>query len=514
MSHRKALTLEEKVALIKDNQNGHGLSVRQLADNYKISKISAANIRRRSEEFLADYSSNSNKGIKRKLKDENRQKIDEIVFEWFAQQRAKQIPFSDPILQEKARQVAEQLGYTTETFKASNGWLEKFRSRHAISFRTINGESASVDDSAVEEWVQRLSTKLDGFNENDVFNADETGLFYRATPDRSLVLSKEECKGGKKSKERLTVFLCSYLTGTEKLKPVVIGSSQRPRCLKNITTSKLPVTWLSNRTAWMTCNLFTDWLILINSQMEKKNRKILLFIDNAPCYIINHDLSNFKIVFVPPNTTSKCQPLDQGVIHSFKCYYRQKLVKHIIAQCTLAQTADQISITVLDAIKWIDLSWENVTENTIRNGFRAAGFIYPTSTSSSSMMNMDIIIETDIESNNSDNPLQQLELLLAHIDIGGPQLTAAEFVEMDSCIPTFNECDDYGHLKSSIQVTQDGNEEEEDAFVEKPPNLPEALEIMRRLHLFASIEQPQSHNLIYDLESQLTDIYLDSIAVK
>ncbi|CAF4866330.1 unnamed protein product, partial [Rotaria socialis] len=189
MSHRKALTLEEKIALIKDNQNAHGLSVRELTDNYKISKSSAANIRRRSEELLADYSSNCNK--------------------------------------EKARQVAEQLGYTSETFKASNGWLEKFRNRHAISFRTINGESASVDNSTVEEWAQRLSTILDGFDENDVFNADETGLFYRATPDRSLVLSKEECK----------------------------GKSQRPRCFKKITTSKLPVTWLSNRTAWMTCNL-------------------------------------------------------------------------------------------------------------------------------------------------------------------------------------------------------------------------------------------------------------------
>ncbi|CAF1290699.1 unnamed protein product [Rotaria magnacalcarata] len=87
---------------------------------------------------------------------------------------------------------------------------------------------------------------------------------------------------------------------------------------------------------------------------------------------------------------------------------------------------------------------------------------------------------------------------------------------MDSCIPTFNERDDYGHLKSSIQVIQDDNEEEEeeDAFVEKTPNLPEALEMMRRLHRFASIEQPQLHNLIYDLESQLTDIYLDSKAVK
>ncbi|CAF1182925.1 unnamed protein product [Rotaria magnacalcarata] len=187
MSHRKALILEEKIALIEDNQNAHALSVRELTDNYTISK---------------------------------NKKIDELVFEWFTQQCAKQIRISGPILQEKARQVAEQLGYTSETFKGSNGWLEKFRNRHTISFRTINGESASVDNSTVEEWTQRLSTLLDGFDENDVCNADQTGLFYRATPDRSLVLSKEECQGGKKSKERLTVLLCSKLAGTEKLKPV------------------------------------------------------------------------------------------------------------------------------------------------------------------------------------------------------------------------------------------------------------------------------------------------------
>ncbi|CAF4374954.1 unnamed protein product, partial [Rotaria magnacalcarata] len=229
MSHRKALTLEEKVALIKDNQNGHGLSVRQLADNYKISKSSAANILRRSEEFLTDYSSNGS--------------LNNVLNKFL---------FLTPFYKKKQGKSLKQLGYTTETFKASNGWLEKFHNRHAISFRTINGECASVDDSTVEEWTQRLSTILDGFNENDVFNADETGLFYRATPDRSLVLSNEECKGGKKSKERLTVLLYSNLTGTEKLKPVVIGRSQRPRCFKNITTSKLPVTWLSNRTAWMT----------------------------------------------------------------------------------------------------------------------------------------------------------------------------------------------------------------------------------------------------------------------
>ena len=103
MSSRKALTLEQKIKLIKDNQKCNGLSVRQLADKYGVSKSSVANILQRREEFISDYTSNCNKRIKRKYKDEDGQTIDQLVFEWFIIQRAKQIPISGPILQEKAR---------------------------------------------------------------------------------------------------------------------------------------------------------------------------------------------------------------------------------------------------------------------------------------------------------------------------------------------------------------------------------------------------------------------------
>lgn len=71
MSSRKALALEQKIKLIKDNQNGNGLSVRVLADKYGVSKSSVANILQRREEFISDYTSNCNKGIKRKYKDED-----------------------------------------------------------------------------------------------------------------------------------------------------------------------------------------------------------------------------------------------------------------------------------------------------------------------------------------------------------------------------------------------------------------------------------------------------------
>ncbi len=44
-------------------------------------------------------------------------------------------------------------------------------------------------------------------------------------PDKSLTVEKLDCKGGKKSKERYTVMLCTNWTGDEKPKPVVIGKS-------------------------------------------------------------------------------------------------------------------------------------------------------------------------------------------------------------------------------------------------------------------------------------------------
>jgi len=82
LNQSKSFTLEEKISLIKGNQNGNGLSTRQLANKYQISKSSAINILLRSEESSADYASNSNKDVKRKFKDNDGQLINKAIFEW------------------------------------------------------------------------------------------------------------------------------------------------------------------------------------------------------------------------------------------------------------------------------------------------------------------------------------------------------------------------------------------------------------------------------------------------
>jgi hypothetical protein len=52
--------------------------------------------------------------------------------------------------------------------------------------------------------------------------------------------------------------------------------------------------------------------------MGREKRKFLLFVDNATSHPKDLKLKNIKIVFLPPNTTSIRQPLDQDIIKNFK----------------------------------------------------------------------------------------------------------------------------------------------------------------------------------------------------
>ncbi|VDI83581.1 Hypothetical predicted protein, partial [Mytilus galloprovincialis] len=100
------------------------------------------------------------------------------------------------------------------------------------------------------------------------------------------------------------MFACSS-TG-EKLKPLVIGKSYNPRCFKNVNKGNLPVTYYSNKKAWMTTNAFIDWLRTVNTTMRLQRRHILMFLDNASSHSKELNLSNLTLKFLPANTTSKC----------------------------------------------------------------------------------------------------------------------------------------------------------------------------------------------------------------
>ncbi|CAC5404538.1 Tigger transposable element-derived protein 6 [Mytilus coruscus] len=174
------------------------------------------------------------------------------------------------------------------------------------------GESADVNLNVVAEFKSELPEIVNDYDPRDTFNADETGLFFRALPDKTLADRGKDCKGGKKSKQRLTVMLCCSVRG-EKLKPLVIGNANKPRCFRNLDVKSLPVTWKANKKSWMHNTFFTEWAKDINRDMRIKSRKIVIFLDNATSHWHNLKLSNVELKFFPAKTTSKLQPLDLGI---------------------------------------------------------------------------------------------------------------------------------------------------------------------------------------------------------
>lgn len=135
--------------------------------------------------------------------------LEECLMAWFTQCRQNNTPIAGPILKEKARLFATNLGITN--FQASEGWLEKFKKRHDLTFKKVCGDSASVDPSISLDWKNELISLLVDYHARDIFNVDETGLFYKCLPDRTLTFKNEKCHGGKNSKERITVMLAANM---------------------------------------------------------------------------------------------------------------------------------------------------------------------------------------------------------------------------------------------------------------------------------------------------------------
>ena len=127
----------------------------------------------------------------------------------------------------------------------------------------------------------------------------------------------------------------------------------------------------------MTTEIMTSILGKINQQMEVAKRKIILFMDDAPCHpeSVSERYSNIRVMFLPKNTTSRLQPLDAG-IRNFKLKYRKKLLKFVILRINDNAKATNIiqEVDILKAITWIKSAWGEVSEETIVNCFKKCGF--------------------------------------------------------------------------------------------------------------------------------------------
>ena len=303
---RNYLSLERKIEVIKTSQQRLGTSIRPLAEMFNCGKTQIARILKTKDTITRMYESNVS-GRKVHTSTISRTSeysdINKALYDWFTLASSKNIHPGGPQLIEKAKQIAVRLGIPE--FKGSNGWLEKWKKTYNIRQFTVSGESGDVQGATVDSWKERLPEIVQGYSKDDIWNMDETGVFWQALPDRGFAQRGKRCKGGEKSKQRITIAFFVTAAGSKE-KPVVIWKYKNPRCMKQFDKSVLPVTYFNQTKAWMTGDILESIMTKLNSRLSCEKRSIILLLDNAGCHPKNlkSRFSNIKVSFLPANTTS------------------------------------------------------------------------------------------------------------------------------------------------------------------------------------------------------------------
>ncbi|KAK7493174.1 hypothetical protein BaRGS_00015511 [Batillaria attramentaria] len=366
-------SLKRKIDMINASEETPPKSRKQLAADFGISPSTVTKVLNEKEKHKDLFYGGLTDVHKARIRTSKFSAVEDDLMKWFLHARARNVPVTGPVLKTKAEEFAHKHG--TYDWACTEGWIHRFKKRHDITFKLICGEKLSVDEVSADKWVQDVLTPtLAKFQPKDVFNADETGVFWRALPHRTLSLKNDTCQGRKRSKERVTVMVCANMDGSEKYPLLTIGKYKNPRCFKGV--KNLPLNYSSNKNAWMTSEEFRQWLRAFDCSMAAQQRKVLLVLDNCPAHPKDAamDLKATQVLFLPPAATCKLQPCDQGIIRSMKVHYRNQTLMRLIRHIDEGGEYTEFQITLLDAVTTLKSSWDKVTQTTIANCFTKAGF--------------------------------------------------------------------------------------------------------------------------------------------
>ncbi|XP_059010145.1 tigger transposable element-derived protein 7 [Mustela lutreola] len=390
------LNLEEKMKVLSRIEAGR--SLKSVMDEFGISKSTFYDIKK-NKKLILDFVLKQDMPLvgaekRKRTTGAKYGDVDDAVYMWYQQKRSAGVPVRGVELQAAAERFAQCFGRTD--FKASTGWLFRFRNRHAIGNRKMSGEQVlSSASENVEPFRQKLYMliKEEKLSLAQLYSGDETDLFWKSMPENIQASRKEICLPARKiNKERLSALLCANADGTHKLKSVIIGKSKLPRSVKE-DTGTIPVIYKPSKDVWFTRELFSEWFFqnfipevrhfqLNVLGFHEEDVRALLLLDSSPVHPSAESLSSedgqIKCMFFPRNTSTLIQPMNQGVILSCKRLYRWKQLEESLVifeesddeQDKGEKGASKIKIyNIKSAIFNWAKSWDEVKQITIANAW-------------------------------------------------------------------------------------------------------------------------------------------------
>ncbi|KAL1283705.1 Tigger transposable element-derived protein 1 [Trichinella pseudospiralis] len=341
---KKVMNIEQKVRLL-DELNG-GMSFAAVGRMFGINESTARYIHKNEKAIRAAFAACApltTKAISQ-VREKAIIKMENALYIWLESQKRKRVPVDSNAIREKARVLygllkqSEPCTSSRSTFTASKGWLDHFKRRFSLRKAEMS-EAASAYQFTASSYPEELKQLIEekGFCSEQIFNAAESALFWKKMPNRAFTSKEQHHKA---SKDRLTLLFCCNAAG-HVMKPGLIYKAANPRSINHCDKKYLPVHWMHNKKTWATKDLFLDWFhsCFIPETKQYLNAlglefKVLLILDSVTGHPTNLQLESddVDVAFLPSNTSSHIQPLDQGVIRTFKaCYIRRSMARLVAA---------------------------------------------------------------------------------------------------------------------------------------------------------------------------------------
>lgn len=182
------------------------------------------------------------------------------------------------------------------------------------------------------EGLASLREVVAQYDIENIYNADDFGLFYNMAPDRTI--SMHQLASRKQEKTKLTILAWCSANGTREVPIMFIEKSKKPHCFNKKNAEKIDFDYHFIEKAWMTSVLFFGWLSRFNDFIEKDvERSCLLQVENCSGHGTAENIPHIPfghVEFWPPNTTSEVRACDVRIITALKVGFRRLHMERVL----------------------------------------------------------------------------------------------------------------------------------------------------------------------------------------
>jgi hypothetical protein len=169
------------------------LTHQELAKKYNVNHKTISRILK-NKDYWINIDLNSNEAKSRRIRSPKFPLLEKSLMMWVDNALKAHVTITGFVLIYQAQEFAKLLDITN--FKASEGWLSNFKKRVGLKKFSHSGEGNSAPLEEIPRFQVELQNLLQNWSIENIFNCDETALYWKMEPSKSL--AKEAVVGKKK----------------------------------------------------------------------------------------------------------------------------------------------------------------------------------------------------------------------------------------------------------------------------------------------------------------------------